>query len=386
MAKLILTSASAVLLEGTETPDPAVLEVLRAVSEQGSLVALTSNRAKPGWLTDELETFLKFVRVTDGRQRGQYIPRLVAANKQKGLLPSDIVVLGATDIDFFMAVNSKTLFLRCEWVKAQGERASQYGVPLRQPEELPIVLRILDDKDPWYFQAKAPGYTVFSLTNAGTYGERNEELLRLVGELRQCLKLGAKDLSRGFLLHLLSSLYVTEEFRSIDYWAYYPSSDSTNDGAEVMRWFCDQARTLYKRKDHGPLFIRHKRSPKRHEERPADRTDPLSQMTTVHLNPAYKGKITGKKVALLDDYLTYGVSFGVGSALLRKAGASSTICVAMGKFGGTARAYDIEISTQSVFRPISQRDYTYSATLLSGKHNHNAQTRFLEKFGTRLED
>jgi len=386
MAKLILTSASSLLLKGTETPDPRLLEVLRRASKEGSLVALASNQAKPPWLTDELAAFLKFVRVKDGRQRGQYIPRLVAANKEKGLAHSDIVVLGVTDIDFFMAVNSQTLFLRCDWVKGQGERASQYGVPLRDPEELPIVLRILDDKDPWYFQGEAPGYSVFSLTDAGTYGERNEELLRLVGDLRQCLKLGAKDLSRGFLLHLLSSLYVTDEFRSVDYWAYYPSSESTNSGDEVMRWFCDQARTLYKKKEHGPLFIRHKKSPRRHEERHADRTNPQSQMTTVHLNPAYKGKVAGKKVAVLDDYLTYGVSFGVGSALLRKAGASSTICVAMGKFGGTARAYDIVISAHSVFRPLSETDYAYSDQFLSGKDNYNAQARFLEKFGTRLEE
>ena len=58
----------------------------------------------------------------------------------------------------------------------------------------------------------------------------------------------------------------------------------------------------------------------------------------------------------------------------------------MGKFGGTARAYDIEISAPSVFRPISEIDYAYSDRFLSGKHNHNAQARFLEKFGTRLED
>lgn len=79
-------------------------------------------------------------------------------------------------------------------------------------------------------------------------------------------------------------------------------------------------------------------------------------METLHLNPFYKGKVEDRNVIVLDDCTTYGVSFGVSAALLKKAGAASVTCIALGKFGNQLKYYEIEIESDP-FKPILKAYY-----------------------------
>jgi hypothetical protein len=152
-----------------------------------------------------------------------------------------------------------------------------------------------------------------------------------------------------------------------------------------MDEFSDLARvTFNRRKKKQPLFIRHQPTVKRHQLRNADRTDPTSQLLSVHLNAEYRDWIEGNTVVVLDDYLTYGASFGVAAALLRAAKAKKIICVAMGKFGGRAELYSIVISG-NVFAPLSERDFVIGESRhVSGTVDSNAQLEFVQKFAEAL--
>ena len=381
MGKLILASPAVLWDSKNERFFPGVAEALQEAQSQGSAIFVLSNWAEPAWVSEA--EFLRF-QPARGRQSGKIVAGLIEANKKLPLEPSDVVVLGTTNVDLQMAANSQTLLLRTEWTGAVEANIGKYGIPLSDPREIPLVLSILDDKEPWFFSGNAAGYEVYALTDASTLREANATMIQLAETLKSCLKAGAQDLKTGFYLHLLSSLYVTRDFAAADRWSYYPSSSSANDGEEIMHGFCDQARCMFKKRELGPLFIRHQASAKRHQTG-GDRTDPTSQLESVHLSPRYRGRLRGKTIVVLDDYLTYGVSFGVAAALLKAAGAERVICVAMGKFGGTARSYDISISA-SPFEPLEPGDWTVNGSVsLVGTRNDSAKQSFLSKFEDHLQ-
>ena len=63
---------------------------------------------------------------------------------------------------------------------------------------------------------------------------------------------------------------------------------------------------------------------------------------------------------VVDDCTTYGVSFGVAAAFLRKAGAASVTGVALGKFGNQLRYYEIDIKTDP-FQPVVAGGFNVAA-------------------------
>ena len=378
MPKLILVSTDVLWDAEAKCPYPNIVEGLKQTVQMGMQIFLVSIHTEPTWLSKHFSGVTYCPCAAKDRKTGVIIDRLLESNKAKGLTHADIVVLGAKDEDFFMAVNRQTLFIRCDWAKTERDRAEGYGIPLADPLLIPRLVQLLEGKAPWYFQYVSADLSVYALTDAGTINLAYGPTLSLVNELRAYLKQGQVHRKAAFQVHLLSSLYATDVFREVDVWSCYPGSDSQNDGSEVMHEFCTLARTAFKKRTRGPLFIRHKASPQRHAQRNVSRTDPKSQVETVHLNPVYRGKLNGKIVAVLDDFLTYGVSFGVAAALLHNAGVKNVICVAMGKFGGQAKVYPIEIQGDPFKPAIGFSCVGY--TDMSGKHATQAQTEFVNKF------
>lgn len=141
------------------------------------------------------------------------------------------------------------------------------------------------------------------------------------------------------------------------FWGVFPSSASDNSDSEVLSDFTHRLRTTVSKvrmaRKGEPLFVRHKPSTKRSSAGSrTDRLDPTEQIETIHLNPKYRGNLTGRNVIVVDDCTTHGVSFGVAAALLRKAGANSVTCIALGKFGRSLRDYQIDI-TSDPFQPLN---------------------------------
>jgi hypothetical protein len=374
MRTLILISSGVLWNSLTDQFYPGVLDALSAIRKNGHGVFLVSNHAKPKWLTDEYK-FITF-QACRSRQDGKIVDGLIKANDKVKLQHSEVVIFGCNDDDMQMAANSQTLLIRCEWA-ALGENIKRYGVPWDQVATLPELVNFLENKEPWFFKSQDTFLTVMALTDAGTKFESNSDVRRLVMQLQACLKDSRPELKNGFILHLLSSIYATEDFAGAHIWGVYPSSASKNDGSEIMAGFCGLARALYKKKMKEPLLIRHKPSAKRHIVG-GDRDDPSSQIETVHLNPFYEGKLKGKTVVVLDDYLNRGVSFGVSASLLEAAGAAKVIGVVMGKFGNRAQRYEIDIA-DNPFAPVMNYKET-KRSAMTGKSVHDAKLAFLKKF------
>jgi hypothetical protein len=105
LSKLILLSASAI--RDGQQMYPGVEAALRAAAAAGSVICLTSNHAEPSWLAEH--DYIQF-QGAPARQNGKIVQALLDANPTI-LRHSDVVVLGATEEDFLMAVNSQTLLL-----------------------------------------------------------------------------------------------------------------------------------------------------------------------------------------------------------------------------------------------------------------------------------
>jgi hypothetical protein len=374
MAKLVLLSSHAVLDERTKAVRTDVMLELRKLRKAGHAIFCVSNHGQPTWW-DNCSKVMQFQRAV-GRQNGKIVSGILNANQGR-LRHSEVVVLGASEEDFLMAVNSRSILLACGWAGALHAKTRHYGVLVDRPERMEQVIGFLEDKHPWYFHHHSSFLDIFSLTDAGTKYESDLQLKRLVERLQTCLKNGQPIYKNAFRLHVLSSLYATDIFKSADVWSYYPASDSKNTGQDIMAEFSELARTTFGKRNKYPLVIRHKPSVKRHLSG-GDRNDPRSQLDTVHLNPEYRDKLTGKNVVVMDDYLTRGVSFGTAASLLRRAGAAKVIGVSMGKFGNVAHVYDIDVQGDP-FAPLKKYKVN-SMSAMNGSYTVDAKIQFLKKF------
>ncbi len=96
--RLLLVSTQVLWDDSSKAVYPHVAEALQAVATAGHAVFVVSNHPQPPWLAPYLN-FLTFQRCSlqSPRQNGKIVAQIIAANVNKGLKPSDIVVLGSTD-------------------------------------------------------------------------------------------------------------------------------------------------------------------------------------------------------------------------------------------------------------------------------------------------
>lgn len=364
--KLFLVSDTVLWNPTTKTILPGVEDGIRALKAAGNHIFLTSSHPEHSWLKNRFPDVQYQYADFRHRMTGGIVRELVELNKLK---PSDVVVLGTKKNDMLMATSSKTLLVRCLWSPNLEPEMKKYGLPLPDPTKLAQLSSLLKDDAPWYFKSTSPTRPVYALTDAGTIGETDATVKALKDKLKACLKNNALSLRDEFTAHFMSSLCVTDDFRQVDVWGWYPSSKANNESHEVMKIFCTLARTTFGLTTRGPLFIRHQDTAKRTYMK-TGRTDPTSEFASLKINPVYDGKLAGKTVAVIDDFLTHGLSFGVSSHLLTQAGAKKVICVAMGKFGNTAKVY--EFGKSIPYQP------------MSGTASTAAQKEFVDKFRALL--
>lgn len=357
---ILMTSPDAVLRNGN--PDPQLVEVLIAARAGGNPVGLISNHAEPAWFK---ETFgasgVQFIQ-SWGRQSGE----IVSKNAQKfSLHPFDVLVLAAKDEDVQMGKNGGALLIAAGWSAAP--QVAALGIRANAAAQLREVINLTAGwSGKWWFSADGPAYRVRALSDLSGYGQATTQQL-FAQRLTATVKGGGSRLNA--LLAVTARSLLMDQVNELDglVWGVYPSSNSSNDDDEILSDFTHRLRTTVSRvrfsKRDEPMFIRHTPSPKRSAGGGGDRTDPTGQITTIHLNPFYKqsGRLVGKHVVVIDDVTTYGVSFGVAAAFLRKAGAASVTGVGLGKFGNQLRHYSIDIGTDP-FKPVVAGGFTVGET------------------------
>lgn len=340
---IVMTSPDAVLRDGK--PDPEIVKVLAGVKAAKNPVGLVSNHEEPPWFAASFGgSGVQFLQ-NKGRQSGEIVSRNAA---KFSLKPFDVLVLAAKDEDVQMGKNGGAVLVAAAWSTAK--QVSALGIRVDNAQQLQEVINLtVGWSGQWWFSGNASRYSIRALADLSGYGQSITQ--QAFGQ-----KLTATVKSGGSRLNAL--LAVTARSLLMDgvgaqkdlVWGTYPSSNSTNNDHETLSDFTHRLRTTVSRVRYAergqPLFVRHKPSSKRSMGGGGDRTNPTEQVLTVHLNPFYKEKnrLVRKHVIVVDDCTTYGVSFGVAAALLRKAGAASVTGVAVGKFGNQQRYYEIEIN------------------------------------------
>lgn len=374
----LVSSPDSVLQNGT--PDAALVAALKAVVTSGSPVVLISNHDEPAWFEATLGSsgiqFLKSI----GRQSGESIREKASSLR---IASHDIFVLATKSEDVLMAKNAHAVLIAGGWAKST--KVDPLGIRVVGAAQLQETLTLMQGwSGQWWFSGATKHYELKALSDLSSmyksadqaeFGRRVTGIVKAGGpRLMALLAITARSL-------LMDGLHGAKNLL----WGVYPSSKSANDDNEVLSDFTHRLRTTVSQVRYAkrgvPLFIRHHPSTKRSSSGGnADRTDPSEQIQTIHLNPEYRKNIKGRNVVVIDDCTTYGVSFGVAAAFLRKAGAASVTGIALGKFGSQLRTYDIDILTDP-FSPVDATGFRVVATgPFGGSTSHVSQQTLLKIF------
>jgi hypothetical protein len=375
--QILLCSPRALCLN--ETLNLGVIQVLIQMRQSGCPVAVISNHPKPTWFDTAFSgSNVQFLQVR-GRQDGS----IILQNAEKlNCKTYECLVLAASSDDLKMGKNGKAVLIAAGW--SADPEINKFGIKVDTPDQLNEVIALLGKwKGAWWFAADGSNYSVRALANLSTLYVDNDQA-KFATALTSLVKSGGTNLT-ALLAIVARSLLVERQEDNPTMWAVYPSSASQNNDTEVLSNFTHRLRTTVSKvkfaKEEQPLFIRHKASQRRCKSHTiTSRTDPTEQLTTIHLNPAYRNKINGRHVAVIDDCTTYGVSFGVAAAFLRAAGAKGMTGIALGKFGNKLQEYDIEI-TGDPFAPIGASDFKYKGKSdIHGTINEQSRQDLLQLF------
>ncbi len=344
----VVSSPDSVLRNGA--PDPALVAALGAVVAAGSPVVLISNHPQPPWFAQTFgATGVQFLK-SYGRQSGD----VVRENATRlNIAPYDVFVLATKSEDVQMGKNADAVLVAGGWGSSRPVEA--LGIRVNDAAQLQETLALTQGwAGQWWFSGQAKNYelramcdlsSMYKSADQADFGHRVTAIVKGGGSrLMALLAITSRSL-------LMENVDKTKNLL----WGVYPSSRSANDDTEVLSDFTHRLRTTVSRvqmaKRGVPLFIRHTPSSKRSAGGGGDRTDPSEQIQTIHLNSEYEGNVKGRNVVVVDDCTTYGVSFGVAAAFLKRAGAASVKGIALGKFGNQLRQYEIEI-TSDPFAPV----------------------------------
>ena len=367
----VMSSPDCVLRNGA--PDASLVDALKAVVAAGSPVLLISNHPEPDWFSPTFgSSGVKFLQSL-GRQSGKVVRDNAAT---LSIASHDVFVLATKPDDVQMGKNAQAVLIAGGWAKSPPVEA--LGIRAEDANQLQDMLGLTQGwAGQWWFSGSATNYQVRALSDLSSMYKSTDQA-DFGRRVTAVVKGGGSRLMA--LLAITSRSLLMEGFDKVEdlLWGVYPSSGSENDDTEVLSDFTHRLRTTVSRvrlaKRGSPLFVRHQPSAKRSSGGgKVDRTDPSEQIQTIHLNPQYAKNIKGRNVVVVDDCTTYGVSFGVAAAFLKRAGASSVTGIALGKFGNQLRQYEIVILTDP-FAPVDAEGFNVvSSGWLSGSTSNVSQ-------------
>lgn len=389
MAKLLLISKETIVNSAAgKFHDPDVMRRLKQLQKNGHTICIISGHPTEAWVAKYKFLTPFQCNFSHSRQSGKYIPHLLQHLKKQGQhhTEDEILVLGASLVDFRMATNSLRPLLGAAWAPNIHANCRKYGMELKNADDLENAVALFDVSQPWYFDWTVGNVSFFSLSDGNTKNKVFKDEKEFADDMFQHLKKGQATYQREFILRFLACLAQTPLFKGAEYFAVVPSSTSANTGDEVMYDYLDQARFFFTKRHHThPILLRHTHSLARKGLPRNAKGDPANQIETLQLNPKYRGKLEGAKVVLLDDYMTRGVSLSVPIGLLRAAGAEEIICVTMGKFGSDFEFTDISFDPKDIYSKKAGKSASVGKSRReSGNHNPTAHKEFITKFASLL--
>jgi len=271
------------------------------------------------------------------------------------------IVLGINEQDLYLAANNRQLLINPIWTEVKTIEVEKYGIKISRPDLLVKFIEIIKNQSSWYYNVDLDDKThVLSLYSANTYrGSHTPEEKVLIAGFQSLLKNGDKGYYEVLLYHFLAGIANNDDFREVQDWAIFPSSGTElNDD---MIQFKERARIVMNGRKPAPLFIRHTPTTKSHYMGKAERIPCNRHFDTIKLNDIYKGKLKGRTICVLDDFLTNGTSFETARNLLLTQNVKKIIFVSVGRFGSNYVKQDYKI-TGDVF------NHGYNYKLIKSAH------------------
>lgn len=289
------------------------------------------------------------------------------------------VFIGGKEVDFHIAVHTKSLFIVPTWIPVE-EKAEFYGVHVDSPEQLFKFIRTLNNHENWYAKAEIePNVTVLSLMDGRyKYKAKTENERDMVEHFEQLLKLGkSRNYYNILLYHFLAGMTNSKLFDNIELFGMIPSSDCSlnNDIFGFMRQTrIIKGKYIPRNLTYGEnLLIRKIPKQKAHLSYSTDQRasmGAIEEFKTLCINPDFKNKINTLKksakfnVCIFDDYVTHGNSFNAVRNLLKNLGVNQIIFVSLGNFG----------------KPFQKRDYIINGDVYDIGYTYQLSNSCIKSF------
>ena len=336
--KVVMLDLDGTLIGANDSAVPGTVEMTQELKAAGLTVVITTNRRgqiatqallkQHGYVFDLIED------------------RPFANNKPKGtpdwvgeickyfkVQANEVVYLGDTDNDMRSAVNGHLMYFHAGW-----SGSYDYGLKMTRPRLFSLIIKeCFVNPSGWYWQLNGGDACGRPIDTRALMDSRGAGISTFQNDMLGFLKdgknpmVGPMSVGSFITFHLLGNLYADGLFNTIDTWAVYPSSKPTKMN-RVLRYTTLQMARLFRDRSF-PLLLRHTPAIDSGEARRRGITvDFDNQINTVHLNTDHQKAISGRRVALLDDFMTAGYSMECARNLLFEEGASHVLGINFCKY------------------------------------------------------
>lgn len=324
----IILPTSTIFKENSDFHEGAENFLIECMNKDIQCVFISNSSEKLKTNSEILRMLLGSNPITFGRKEFR---ELLKTEEFKSTL-KETVVIGANDVDLYMSANYKLLFLCPMWAEKKEDKALHYGFPINNFQILLSCLDIIRNQSQFYYSLEISSRTkLYALTSANNFGATSNEDT-MISNFRDVLKEGSKEYFQPLFFHLISSIMKSDELRTIDLWGTMPSSSllENKDMFEIK----ELCRYLTNRKQNKQLLIRHTKVKKSHQTSYEERLGKgaSKHLESIMINPHYKGKLEGKTVCIMDDYITNGCSFEAVRNILEHEKVEKIIFFAFGRF------------------------------------------------------
>lgn len=255
--------------------------------------------------------------------------KFIEGNKK--ISNNDFIMIGSVEEDIRIVANNKIVLFNPTWLQV-NEKIVKYGFRIESVDKLIRCIDILNLENKFMFDSKInEKTTLIALCDAREYYAVADEL-EMLKRYKGVLKFNQEPYQYAVYFHYVCNLLNDNRFKDVDYWMAVPSSSGSNNN--YVYEMVANTRYLMNDRKKEDLFIRHKPAKKSTYMNNDERINLgcTRHFDTIHLNPKYKGKLTGKKICVIDDYVTNGTSFETIRNLLENEGVKEIILLAIGSF------------------------------------------------------
>lgn len=375
----LVLDLSTVVRSDNGKPHDGIQELIAAAEKFGLKIVVTSNHGSPYAVQALKKAGLSPALCigpdsTGGFKKGSpHFNGHIA--KTLGCDNNQLIYVGDDDkTDFPSCVNSGVLYFRAEWSNPN----TTYGLTADTPASVRrFIARHLLERVNWYWRLEAEdslGRVVDarSLIPPAPNSAASPDIAVL--KRGEVYRIGRLDYFRFLFRRLIAGLYLDGRLADYDVWTFYPGHEGGPKGARYQTAI-EPATKIFRGLYLSDLLVRHVIAQKSVWVRRQGGT-PLftTQTNSMHLNDAYRKKVAGKRILVLDDVCTSGNAFECARNMLLLGGAARVDCVSVVRY---PRGYEIRVPKNGVvwdpWKPVTLKESDFHTTVANGVTDSTAE-------------